>query len=276
MIRKFILDIETIRNYSCYLIGNSNHLNYQRFDNAAIDFNIFKAVNGEISARDLTDSLFPDKEPHIFISHSSKDKDLAVSLANTLYINHNIKSFVDSQLWGHIDTPTKMMHEMYCKNGHSDTTYSYEKSNALLSHLHNILSASLMRAMDKSDCVIFIMSESSIYKKDLLEKPNVPFDTKSGDLSTLSPWIFSEIQYANLLRSNPHKDRKGPLAKSVREAHENVMDFVTNDSMPKILHDMDMHEFRNISNHAFLKAMQLRRLDPISALDEMYIYFDRL
>ncbi|EFM9901275.1 hypothetical protein BF318_004961 [Escherichia coli] len=90
MIGKFRINRDTIISNNAYLSINGNNLIYSKLSNTDIDSKIFDAVNGEISAKILTDNLFPENEPHIFISHSSKDVNAAIKLANTLYEKYNI------------------------------------------------------------------------------------------------------------------------------------------------------------------------------------------
>ena len=111
MIGKFRVNQRILSNNSYFLSSNSSSLNYSNIKNDEIDSHIFNAVNGEISAKTLTDNLFPESSPHVFISHSSKDVSIAIRFANTLYDKYGIVSFIDSQLWGHIDYALIEMHE---------------------------------------------------------------------------------------------------------------------------------------------------------------------
>lgn len=163
MIKKFNLNQKILNDSSCYLNSNDSNLSYSSTEKEDIDSYIFDAVNGVISAKTLTEKIFPEKEPHVFISHSHRDLGSAIKLANTLHDKYGIISFIDSQLWNHIDYALKEMHEKYCKIENS-SAYDYKKSNNLLSHMHAILSMALMRVMDNADCVIFIESENSIHQ----------------------------------------------------------------------------------------------------------------
>ncbi len=274
MIGKFRLNQEILTNYSYYLNSN-NSLIYSNKSKGEIESHIFDAVNGEISAETLMTNLFPTKEPHIFISHSSKDVDIAIKFANTLYEKYGIISFIDSQLWGHIDYALKEMHERYCKTPNA-STYDYTKSNNLLSHMNAILSMALMRVMDNSDCVIFIESDNSIHQYTEGKLIN-PKDKIEKNHETLSPWISSEVNFANKLRINGHSDRQlmikaGTESYSINKSNRHLAE----DSMPKILHDIDISNFTEITNESFVKSISLRRTHPIHNLDMIYsIYYQR-
>ncbi|MGK3191556.1 hypothetical protein [Enterobacter soli] len=269
MIGKFCISQEILQNNSPYLSRCDDALVYSKVSNEDIDSKIFDAVNGEISAKTLADSLFPDSEPHIFISHSSKDVNLAIRLANTLYEKYDIISFIDSQLWGHIDYALKEMHEKHCKIPGS-SSYYYGKSNNLLSHMHAILSMALMRVMDNADGVIFIESGNSIYQY-MGEDTINPRDAIEKKSETLSPWISSEVNFANNLRSKGHKDRRwmikaGMESYSLNKGNERLAE----DAMPSIIHDIDLSEFIKITDRGFNNSLSLEKRGVINNLDGIY------
>lgn len=270
MIGKFRINQRILEINGHLLNQNSKSLNYSNISKEEIDSKIFDAVNGEISAKKLTDYLFPEKEPHIFISHSSKDVNLAIRLANTLHEKYDILSFIDSQLWNHIDYALKEMHEKYCRILNTKT-YHYQKSNNLLSHMHTILSMALMRVMDNSDSVIFIESVNSIH--EYLDEVKInPADAIENISETLSPWISSEVNFANNLKENGHKDRQyllksGMDSYSLNKGTEHLAEDV---AMPKIIHDIDLTDFIEITHQSFRRSMTLPKISPIINLDMMY------
>lgn len=269
MIGKFRVNQSVLTSNSYCMSHESNILTYSRTTKEDIDSNIFLAVNGDISAKTLADNLFPEKKPHVFISHSSKDVNMAIRFANSLYDKYGIVSFIDSQLWGHIDYALKEMHELYCKIPNS-SSYYYKKSNNLLSHMHAILSMALMRVMDNADCVIFIESENSIHNYMEESKIN-PLNTIEKKSETLSPWISSEVNFANSLRLNGHEDRNllakaGFESYSINESHEKRAE----DSMPSIIHEIDLTNFIEIKASGFRESMSLNRSTPIRSLDMIY------
>lgn len=275
MITKFIIDRSYIYNYQSLLRSNNKSLDYQNINPREIDDYIFEAVNGEISAKMLADKLFPEIKPHIFISHSSKDKEIATQLANTLYNRYGVYSFIDSQIWGHIDHATKKMHDLHCLSFDGSKTYSYERSNNLLSHLHSILSNALMNVMDNSDSVLFIESENSVYKKTKENNSETYIDMLSS-ISTASPWISSEINFANKLRFKPHVDRGVIIEKAILEsANSRGTKYVTNDAMPKIIHEADIGDFIRVSDDGFFNSLFVPKKEPIKNLDGIYHCFSQ-
>ncbi|MEY0000432.1 hypothetical protein AB7W88_20730, partial [Providencia vermicola] len=207
--------------------------------------------------------------PHIFISHSSKDMKLAIRLANKIYNESGIISFIDSQVWYHIDLAIDTMHKDYCRIPDTNSYY-YTKSNILLSNLYSLLSMSLMDVMDRSDSVIFIESQNSTIDKIMdSDKWNTGEDLSSSE-ATYSPWIYSEINYANKLRIKYHKDRISMMLESV-EKRAGLESYV-NDAMPKFRHPIDISEFDEITLNSLCKAMEQfkKSHNPIKNLDLLY------
>lgn len=120
----------------------------------------------------------------VFISHSHNDKELAISLSGYLYVKFNILSFIDSCVWGYMDELNKILNNCseiefgYCHNCQCNT-FSYN-----LSYVHMMLASALMAMIDKSECVFFLNTPSSI---------NLNYKTES-------PWIYYELNIANTIQ----------------------------------------------------------------------------
>lgn len=269
MLFKFRLDKAILDNNPYILSSNDSYLTYSNKKTDEIEGSILKAVNGELSAKALADGLFPDKKPHIFISHSSRDVGHAIKLANTLYDRYKIISFIDSQFWGHIDKALKKMHDDYCLSSNG-VNYDYTKSNNLLSHMHAILSMALLRVMDNSDSVIFIESNNSVLNH-IKNKVIDPKNRINNVIETASPWISSEVSFANTLRTRGHEDR--PTIVHAFESAQ-VSKSTRDSAMPIIVHELNMTDFMEINEEGFTNAMTMPRLStnrsPIDILDEMY------
>lgn len=272
MLCKFRLNKDILLDNSHMLHSNDNSLTYSNKSKEDIEGKIFEAVNGVISAEKLTEYLFPEMEPHIFISHSSRDASLAIRLANSLYEKYQIVCFIDSQLWNHITPAIDKMHRLYC-NIVGSSSYDYTKSNNLLAHMHSILSMALMRVMDNSDSVIFLESDNSIH--NYINNGTINPYSKINPIKTtetLSPWISSEVCFANTIRMNGHSSRQ-----VVRAAFESYIEKSTaNDSMPLIQHKIDLSKFIEINNDAFVEVMGLKKQgqSTIKILDLMYNRFN--
>jgi hypothetical protein len=71
--------------------------------------------NDAINTETIIGKLFPTQTPHLFISHKSEDAQKAITLANILYSKFGIKSFIDSQVWHHINDIQKILDEEFSK-----------------------------------------------------------------------------------------------------------------------------------------------------------------
>lgn len=144
--------------------------------------------NGTIDGTKTIETWFPNYKADIFLSHSHKDIDLAIKLACWLENNFGVRVFIDSLLWKNIDDLQKEIDKKYTFS-EITKTYDYDLRNITTSHVHAMLSTALNDMIDSSECVMFLNTPSSIELSTLKN-------------STFSPWIYSEIKAANLLRIN--------------------------------------------------------------------------
>lgn len=129
---------------------------------------------------------FPEVKAKIFISHSHKDKKLAITLAGWLYEEFGIIAFIDSCIWGCSDELLKIIDKKYCRQPNSNT-YNYQQRNFSTSHIHMMLSTALSMMIDKTECLFFINTPSSISTEEVID-------------NTESPWIYFEISISQIIR----------------------------------------------------------------------------
>lgn len=135
-----------------------NALNYQYGKNLYEDFQktirpsleSYIIDNGILDAEEIQKDWFPEVNAHIFISHSHKDKDLAIALAGWLRYKFGLDAFIDSCVWGYANDLLKILDDEYCKHSHSDL-YDYNKRNYSTSHVHMLLMAALNKMIDKTE-----------------------------------------------------------------------------------------------------------------------------
>lgn len=152
---------------------------------------ILAAVTNEEGIIDgdlLSDAWFPIVNKDIFLSYSHKDEELALFLAGFLNQTFDLSVFVDTIIWGSADSLLKKIDDEFCLQ--KDGTYNYAKRNFSTSHVHAMLTTSIMHAMDQSEVIFF------------LNTPNSTYELKDGfsQRHTLSPWIYEEVSCAKLLR----------------------------------------------------------------------------
>lgn len=155
-------------------------------------------TDGIIEGDTLKDTYFPSdlfegSNYDIFISHSHNNEEEAHLLAAWLKKYKNLSCFVDSFAWGSADQLLKEIDDKYCYRKHSKT-YDYKKRNFTTSHVHAILSMALLDTILRSKYCIFIESTESVPLNSGLKK------------KTLSPWLYEEIKYMQLLQ--PKRESK--------------------------------------------------------------------
>ena len=154
--------------------------------------------DGIIKGDTLKDAYFPSglfdgSNYDVFISHSHNNEEEALLLAAWLKKYKKLSCFVDSFAWGSADQLLKEIDDKYCYRKHSKT-YDYKKRNFTTSHVHAILSMALLDTILRSKYCIFIESTESVPLNSGLKK------------NTLSPWLYEEIKYMQLLQ--PKRETK--------------------------------------------------------------------
>lgn len=128
---------------------------------------------------------FPDVPCNIFISHSHKDKELAIELAGLLKEEYGLDCFVDSLVWKHEDELFAFLEQKYNYDAYCDCPLNNEEISKQNKEFCILLTnCALMKMIDKCDCLLFLKTENSM-----------PYQSV-----TYSPWIHSEILTADLIR----------------------------------------------------------------------------
>ena len=150
--------------------------------------------DGIIDGKKIQSEWFPnDIDVQIFISHSHKDKELAVNLACWIYEHFGIVSFIDSCVWGYSNELLHKLDAKYCKR--KDDLYDYDKRNYSTSHVHMMLVTALNKMIDRAECLFFLNTQNSVHFKGIEER-------------TLSPWIYAELEMTRTIQLNIPKRHK--------------------------------------------------------------------
>ena len=150
-------------------------------------------ADGIIDGEKLSRTWFPVSHKDVFFSYSHNDEKLALTISGILSDLFGLNIFMDSLIWGSADSLLREIDNQYCKQ--SDGNYNYTKRNFSTSHVHAMLSTSIMRAMDQTEAIFFLNTSKSSYKlKDGFANEN-----------TLSPWIYEEMMFATMLREKNWK-----------------------------------------------------------------------
>lgn len=173
------LDRTKLSDYSSAYVGDDLSEKFNELTNKV-------SQDGFLQMAEIAEDWFPHADTRIFISHSHADEDIACRLANYLWHEFKIKSFIDSQFWGYSLDLLKKIDNSYCLN-HDGRTYSYELRNQSTSHIHMMLATSLTKMMDKCECFLFLETDQSRHQK-------------TQEFYTHSVWINYEIHLSSLLR----------------------------------------------------------------------------
>lgn len=155
--------------------------------------------NGHLDAGLLQGDWFPKIKADVFISHSRKDKDLAIALSGFLNEEFGLKAFVDSTIWHNVE---KLQEEVDAPLLNPDTkTYNYKRRNQSTAYVHMLLSTALTKMIDNSEAIFFLSTNNSL--------------NSIGQLTTSSAWIYHELFTANYLRLK-YPERKRTVVKRMR------------------------------------------------------------
>lgn len=186
MYAAFSLEINDPLQYS--LLETGNKIYKKNEHNVKNEIEKYIQSDGTINATKMQSEWFPEVTADIFISHSSKDQQLAIQLAGWLKENFDLECFIDSCVWGFCDNLLKKIDDRYCYI-YNTKAYDYTKRNYSTSHVHNMLAIALNKMIDKSECIFFLNTKNSIKKsQDDLFK------------ITESPWIYNELSTIETIR----------------------------------------------------------------------------
>ena len=210
MYRAFKLDIEIKSEYQKYeyfngFLTEGELIKEKQKIRMSEVLSLVTDESGVICAEELLTYWFPVKKNDVFISYSHNDQDAALKLAGFLKQEFNLNVFLDYLVWGSADELLREIDDAYCIK--SNNTYDYHKRNFSTSHVHSMLSTSILKAMDQSEIVIFLNSANSTYT------------LKSGfkdEKHTLSPWIYQELIYAATINKLPDRYIMHGLDESTR------------------------------------------------------------
>lgn len=164
--------------------------------------------DGAISASKIEAEWFPHFNADIFLSHSHRDKHLAVEFAGWLYRNLNVTAFIDSCVWGYADDLLETINDRYAITEQSayNKTYDYHICMNAASHVHMMLNNALARMIDETECLMLLNTPNSLTVKQSIDK-------------TYSPWIYSELQFSRLVEHKKLKHYRDRVLKKSQELY---------------------------------------------------------
>jgi len=172
-----------------------------------------KIASGQwvLSGNDIESNWFPKLVNHVFISHSHQDEDLALALAGALKYWMGLDAFVDSSVWGYYADLQELIYQKVTSlRGEVYGAQRTELENSIVSHVHCMLTKSLVQMMDQCECLIFLNTPSSIGIRDV----------RGTSQETYSPWIYTEVEVSRFLRT--HEDPRRPKMRKFAESVEGL------------------------------------------------------
>lgn len=133
-----------------------------------------------LDAEKLSAELFPLAKYDVFLSHSHADQAKAIDLAIALE-KKGLKVFVDSSVWGYFgDLISKIAAAQAVPLGETREARMLKIS----ADIHMMLAGALHQIIWQAEAFVFLRTEKSI-----------PLTYQSTN-RTLSPWLFSELQFS--------------------------------------------------------------------------------
>ncbi|MCG7657802.1 hypothetical protein [Wielerella bovis] len=226
MYKGFNLDLSNLTNEFVVNLKNRTHSSsyedyrsigdnlFEKHENIIqTDLKQFKNMSGQLSGNQIIKKWFPEIKADIFLSHSHKDKDLVICFSGWLYKEFGLTSFIDSTVWGYADDLLRMIDDEYCYSAKTQT-YQYNKRNYSTSHVHMMLSTSLMNMIDNCECIIFINTPNSF-------TPANDINNINNSRNTISPWIFAEMLMSAMIRIQmPSRFKEGIVMDSIQASNE--------------------------------------------------------
>ncbi|HQI04195.1 MAG TPA: hypothetical protein PL195_02920 [bacterium] len=205
MYRAFKTEADVFDNIN---INSNSYINTSDLMTKMTDFILSESKDTVLDAAEIWDKWFPAVEADVFISHSSKDSALAKKCASWLYDSFQLKSFIDSEVWCYADNLLKDIDEKYARNYDENrrklSTFDYSTRNITTANVHMLLTYSLTRMINQTECIFFLSSNNSVSIKDSIKK-------------TFSPWIFHELATIDTIEILPPTRYKRTVASHTGE-----------------------------------------------------------
>lgn len=133
-----------------------------------------------LDAEQISAELFPTAKYDVFLSHSHADQGKAIDLALALE-KKGLKVFVDSCVWGYF---SDLISAISIGEAGLFTTVTVERKLQIAADVHMMLVGALHRMIWQAEAFVFLNTEKSI---------PLTYQSKSR---TLSPWLFTELQFS--------------------------------------------------------------------------------
>lgn len=144
----------------------------------------------------------------------------------------------------------ELIDEEYCMNS-GKSMYIYSKRNYSTSHVHMMLTVALAQMIDKTECLFFLNTPTSI----------IP---DSSDIKkTESPWIYTELAMSKLIRTKSPEQHRKAMVKMMSEGG-------TIEKALSIDYTVDLSHLTSLDKAALDKWGEKKYTIATNALDALY------
>lgn len=210
------------------ILNENTQIIHSAIDSCALDRRVLDATR-------IEKEWFPYIDADVFISHSHKDRDMAVGFAEWLYEVFGITSFIDSCVWGYADELLRRIDDLFCVNQRNSDggveSYSYQKRNQSTAHVHMILNMALQKMIDRTECLMFLNTSNSLVINNSVE-----------GFATGSPWLYSELTFSQLCRKKKLSSYRTQIRHDSMEASIPIM----------AKYDVCLSHLENLNDHDLL------------------------
>lgn len=253
----------TINNVYPTFCFSSDEINAYRARKGDLLINLEKyLLDGRniLDADKIQESVFPQQDIDVFISHSHADEDEAIRIALSME-KIGLTAFVDSCVWGHADELLRKIDDKFCiPKGWSN--YSYSLRNRTTSNVHLILNAALQQMIERSELFMCLGTQSAIKIDDYM----------SGEGRLSSPWIFSELTFAkSVKRSQRRIFQQNNESFEKMRSESSTPEFGFSFSLPKLKHEIGFRDFNDwLDQGKSVDAGVAGRISGLTHLDRLY------
>lgn len=156
--------------------------------------------SGVFDANKLISQWFPIVKADVFLSHSHDSKGEVEALASCIESKTGKVVFVDSLYWNSADEMVELFYDFIAERG-DEGRFKVDSLLKASEHVHCMLERSILAMMDKCDDFVFLDESSSV--------SNV----------TLSPWIYSELEFSKHLLGSEGMIKEGVESFSVQVSY---------------------------------------------------------
>lgn len=256
MYRGFDLRLDDFENED--LLNKGKEIAKKLYDDIEDSIDNLIEFEGIIDGNKVIENWFPAIEFDVFLSHSHKDEDLALSFAGLLKEEFNLKVFIDSAVWGHSNELIDIIIQHYSQE-EVEKTSDLEKIINIISHVNLMLKSALNKMIDNCEAIFFLNTPNSVSLKNSVKQ------------KTNSPWIFSEIATTQIIRKKTPERLKKQTKIFAKKGDVLMME---QRSKLAIQYELELNNFTKLNvndlENWYVAAQEYNKPSYLNTLDILY------